>query len=264
MQTTLLTVPITRINLPAGTFVLTRPPSGAHGDSNGDLNLTSALAPATCADHRAGPGCRSSMPTRSTGYCYRLHNRSVGARTLTVTLGGCAQRSGRGILNTARGNWMAALWKAIAPYLCGGIYNLVPCIFCAANPRKSGLSGVGLTANGPTTIGTARSTTMAPVTVLPRQRRCRFVSGAHICVSAGRQQHLQPELCESGWRRDRSINALYLHSPIFGNDADHNRDEKLLRRGGGRWSQLTFCCGQYLDRQQHDRQRAIPTTAWRP
>ena len=39
MQANVITGPGVTINLPSGTYTLTRPPAGANGDNNGDLNL---------------------------------------------------------------------------------------------------------------------------------------------------------------------------------------------------------------------------------
>jgi len=43
MQANHLTVPVTRIHVAAGTYVLTRPPNGADGEDSGDLNLATPI-----------------------------------------------------------------------------------------------------------------------------------------------------------------------------------------------------------------------------
>lgn len=99
MQANKVTVPITRINVPAGTFVLTRPPTGANNDSNGDLNLTQPLV----MGQRVivtGAGAALSIDANEIHRVLTIAtDRNVQITGMTLRNGNSAQYEGGGVIN---------------------------------------------------------------------------------------------------------------------------------------------------------------------
>ncbi|MEO8459051.1 MAG: choice-of-anchor Q domain-containing protein [Dokdonella sp.] len=61
MQANVITGPGVTIELPSGTYLLTRPPAGTNGDSNGDLNITAPPAGNTTTVTISGAGSENTI-----------------------------------------------------------------------------------------------------------------------------------------------------------------------------------------------------------
>jgi hypothetical protein len=101
MQANHLTVPLTRINVPAGIYTLTRPPTGTDDESSGNLNLsTPIVAAATIVISGAGAGTTVIDANQIDSAMEIETGRIVTLRGITLRNGRTApSRSGGGIFN---------------------------------------------------------------------------------------------------------------------------------------------------------------------
>jgi hypothetical protein len=101
MQANHLTVPLTRINVPAGIYTLTRPPTATDDESSGNLNLTTPLvAAATVVISGAGAGTTVIDANQIDGVMEIETGRIATLRGLTLRNGKTPPlRSGGGIFN---------------------------------------------------------------------------------------------------------------------------------------------------------------------
>lgn len=99
MQANHLTVPVTRIQVPAGTYVLVRPPSGVDGDDNGDLNLTAQLNVNQSIVVNGAGAANTIIDGNQSDRVFRVHeNRTATLAGLTIRNGRAFQGQGGGIV----------------------------------------------------------------------------------------------------------------------------------------------------------------------
>jgi CSLREA domain-containing protein len=124
MQANHSTVPLTRINLPAGTYVLTRPPTGSDGEDSGDLNLAVPLNAGQTIDI-VGAGSTSTIidANQSGGVIYIAPNRMANISGVTIRNGYKPTSSGGGVIVYGTLAITDSTIEDNHGYLGGGILN---------------------------------------------------------------------------------------------------------------------------------------------
>jgi len=152
MQANVLSVPLTRINLPAGTYVLTRPPTAGDGDDGGDLNLAAPLNPGQTIDI-VGAGSASTIidANQSDGVIYVAPTRTANISGVTIRNGYPTVGSGGGVFNYGALTITDSTIENNTGYYGGGIHNggtntisLVRCVI----QNNSAHTGAGIDNEG--------------------------------------------------------------------------------------------------------------------
>jgi CSLREA domain-containing protein len=123
MQANQSTVPLTRINLPAGTYVLARPPTGSDGEDSGDLNLAVPRNPGQTIDI-VGAGSASTIvdANQSDSVIYVAPTRIANFSGVTIR-NGYRNNSGGGIVNYGALTITDSTIEGNHGYFGGGILN---------------------------------------------------------------------------------------------------------------------------------------------
>ncbi|MDZ4814240.1 MAG: CSLREA domain-containing protein [Pseudomonadota bacterium] len=239
MEANHLSVPelIVTIRVPAGTFALTRLPSGENGEDTGDLNLTAPLG----AEQRVIiVGIGASRAIIDANHIDRVLRITAG-RNATVqrvvirngTTSGNPNFAGGGIYNSGSLALTESVVEGNAGNYGGGVLNtstgtLTVTRTTIRSNLASGIGG-GLYLEGPTTI---RDSTVHSNTA--------NLSGGGIGVAA---QFVNPLSVvnstisynvangNGGGISNQSTTFLY-NTSVIGNDADHDQDEKGGSGGG--------------------------------
>ena len=124
MQANYLSVPLTRIDLPAGTYLLTRPPTAGDGEDGGDLNFSLPVNPEQIVDI-VGEGSASTIidANQSDGVIYIAPTRIVNISGVTIRNGYPTIGSGGGIFNYGALTITDSTIEDNQGYFGGGIRN---------------------------------------------------------------------------------------------------------------------------------------------
>lgn len=242
MQANTLTVPITRISIPAGTFVLTRPPSGALGDSNGDLDLNTPMV----GNQRvivtgAGAGLSVIDGNQGDRVFYVAEDRHVEIAGVTFRNGrrvDSAGAFGGAIANFGTLLLEDSVIEGNRATTGGGIYTLGTLHIRRSTIRSNiGSFGGGLFIVGPTTIEQSSLHGNSAINFNGSRGNggavdVEFVVGGSGSLRAVNTTFSQNTSDGDGGAISTSGGTFLYNSTVFGNDADHDRDE-LGGIGGG-------------------------------
>jgi len=231
MQANHLTVPVTRIHVAAGTYVLTRPPSGADGEDSGDLNLATPINDSQVIVI-SGAGAANTIIDAN-----RIDRAIAIDQHATATIAGVTIRNGTA-QDLSNG---------------GGIYNLnarLTVSDCIIESNYTGDSGGGIYSMGILNIlrSTIRSNVAqsgggvfvdGPATI---QDSIFYSNGAGngggILVTAGLSTVVVNSTISLNYANNNGggilsyHNTLLYNTSVVGNDADHDRDENGGIGGG--------------------------------
>ena len=225
MQANHLTVPVTRIQLAAGTYVLDRPPSGADGEDSGDLNLTSPIAPNQTVLVNGAGAASTIIDGNQSDRVFRIHlNRTATLAGLTVRNGLGLQGQGGGINSEGTLTVVDCIVENnMSNSAGGGIYNAATLNLLRTTVRSNtGYVGGGIYMRGVTAIRNSTLHNNGATGAGGGVFVSIFDNGTLYVVNSTFGRNYSNG---DGGAIDSEGSTFLYNATIVDNDADHDRDQ---------------------------------------